>query len=173
MVALIQPLPTAVPDEAAAEEIFESAFAGGPYDVEGGGLGRVLGEGDIILPLARQLGRLLGPAFPAPDDSTTAADLSALGTTLAISVAVQCLNLGESFPGPTVFALLPEWERMLGIRSGDRLAVDARQAQLLARWRTRFAGTPQAILRALAPLLPDWQSWTLVDLDAGDVLVSF
>ena len=75
-----------------------------------------------------------------------------LGTTLAISVAVQCLNLGESFPGPTVFALLPEWERMLGIRSGDRLAVDARQAQLLARWRTRFAGTPQAILRALAPL---------------------
>jgi len=102
--------------------------------------------------LARQLLRLLGPAYPAPDSSASAADALALGAALALGRATNAASLAEAFPD-TASALLSEWETMLGLPvSAGTLTTAQRQERLLARWRTRFAGTPNAILSAVAPL---------------------
>ena len=102
--------------------------------------------------LARQLLRLLGPAYPAPDDSLNAADALNLGRAISDARDTTAASLGEAFPD-TALSLLSEWETMLGLPvSAGRLTTTQRRAALLARWRTRFSGSPNAILSALTPL---------------------
>ncbi len=105
--------------------------------------------------LARMHLRLMGPAYPAADASTNAADAVALATGLSDLRDTNTASLAEAFPN-TASALLSEWERMLGLTvSSGALTTTQRQARLLARWRTQFAGTPNAIVRALTPLNND------------------
>ena len=102
--------------------------------------------------LARQLLRLLGPAYPAPDDSLNAADALNLGRAISDARDTTAASLGEAFPD-TALSLLSEWETMLGLPvSAGRLTTTQRRAALLARWRTRFSGSPDAIVSALTPL---------------------
>lgn len=101
---------------------------------------------------ARQLLRLLGPAYPAPDGSTNAADALALADVILGEVETTAHSLDDAFPD-TVRSIITEWEQMLGLPvSAGVLSNSARRTALLARWRTRFAGTPNAILTALTPL---------------------
>lgn len=103
--------------------------------------------------LARQLLRLLGPAYPAPNNSTNAADALALGAALADERFTFRGALDSAFPDTVREALITEWEQMLALPSlSSTLTYAQRRIALLARWRTRFAGTPDAILAALAPL---------------------
>lgn len=101
--------------------------------------------------LARQLLRLKGPAYPAPDGSLNAADAVALAFALANGRDTNAASLDEAFP-ISALRLLAEWEAMLGLPDGSARETDERQVALLARWRTRFAGTPNAIVSALTPL---------------------
>lgn len=102
--------------------------------------------------LARQLLRLLGPAYPAPDDSLNAADALNLGRAISDARDTNAASLGEAFPD-SALSLLSEWETMLGLPvSAGRLTTTQRRAALLARWRTRFSGSPDAIISALTPL---------------------
>lgn len=102
--------------------------------------------------LARQLLRLVGPAYPAADGTANAADALALGSAVATSRTTNTSSLDEAFPDSAA-ALLSEWEVMLRLPPGaGLLSTAARRLALTARWRTRFAGTPDAILRALTPL---------------------
>lgn len=101
---------------------------------------------------ARQLLRLLGPAYPAPDDSLNAADALNLGRAISDARDTNAASLGEAFPD-SALSLLSEWETMLGLPvSAGRLTTTQRRAALLARWRTRFSGSPDAIISALTPL---------------------
>lgn len=102
--------------------------------------------------LARMIGRLLGPAYQAPDASQNADAFLALGDALATSRGVTITSLAQAFPDAAT-NLLDEWEVMLALSPGAGLYTTAqRQTRLLARWRTRFAGTPNAIIAALTPL---------------------
>jgi len=146
MTIQLQPLPSAL---AASSEV--QAIVAASYGTRYDHLGEVLTPTDVLR-TARQLGPLLGPAYSAPDGSTNAADFMAFGAILALQRAFGIANLGEAFPdSPT--DLLSEWERMLGLPDGSLIATDdARRTALLARWRTRFAGTPNAMITALTPL---------------------
>ena len=105
--------------------------------------------------LARMHLRLMGPAYPAADASTNAADAVALATGLSDLRDTNTASLAEAFPN-TASALLSEWERMLGLTvSSGALTTTQRQARLLARWRTRFSGSPDSIISALTPLNSD------------------
>jgi uncharacterized protein YmfQ (DUF2313 family) len=102
--------------------------------------------------LARQLLRLLGPAFPAPDDSLNAADALNLGRAISDARDTTVASLDEAFPDAALYTL-DSWETMLGLPvSAGRLTTTERRAALLARWRTRFSGSPDAIVSALTPL---------------------
>lgn len=160
---LAQPLPTALGDPDGTLAVLESLAPGIPYIDE-------YSDADIetAVPLARQVARLRGPAYPSPDGSANAGDALALGLGLMLSSVTQRFVAGEAFPGTSVYALIDEWEAMLGV-SHRNLPLADRQALLLARWRTRYAGTPQAILRAIAPLaLPTYATIavTVIGFDA-------
>lgn len=102
--------------------------------------------------LARQLLRLLGPAYPAADNSLNAADAINLGRGISDARDTNAASLNEAFPDTALY-LLSEWETMLGLPvSSGRLTTTERRAALLARWRTRFSGSPDAIVSALTPL---------------------
>lgn len=143
---LLQPLPTIIGNPSATGDLAESI-----YGTRYAHLGDVL-DMPKILAMAHQVGRLMGPSYAAPDGSANAADFLTLGIMLAMQRAFGIANLGEAFPdSPTT--LLDEWEAMLGLPSGVGLLTDdARRTRLLAQWRTRFAGTPQAIEQAIAPV---------------------
>ena len=145
MPPLLLPLPSALPSALAVAAILADSY-GADYDH----LGEILTP-KVILPIVRQLARLRGPAFPSPDGSPNAGDVLTLGAELALSRALTLATLAEAFPD-SVTTMLSEWETMLGLPNGASLTDDARRLRLLARYRTRFAGTPQAILSALTPL---------------------
>ena len=105
--------------------------------------------------LARQLLRLLGPAYPAADNSLNAADAINLGRGISDARDTNAASLNEAFPDTALY-LLSEWETMLGLPvSSGRLTTTERRAALLARWRTRFSGSPDSIISALTPLNSD------------------
>ena len=147
MPPLLLPLPSALPSALAVAAILADSY-GADYDH----LGEILTP-KVILPIVRQLARLRGPAFPSPDGSPNAGDVLTLGAELALSRALTIATLGEAFPD-SVTTMLSEWETMLGLPNGASLTDDDRRLRLLARYRTRFAGTPQAILSALTPISP-------------------
>jgi hypothetical protein len=146
MTSQLQPLPSTVAASSEVQAILAASY-GTRYDP----VGEVLTSTDVLR-LARQCGSLLGPAYSAPDGSTNASDLLSFGAILALQRAFGIANLGEAFSNSTT-DLLSEWERMLGLPDGSLIATDdARRTALLARWRTRFAGTPNAMITALTPL---------------------
>lgn len=102
--------------------------------------------------VARMLARLLGPAYQAPDTSQNARAFLAFADAVVTARTTALTSLAQAFPDAAT-NLLDEWEVLLALSPGASLLTTAqRQARLLARWRTRFAGTPQAILSALAAL---------------------
>lgn len=103
--------------------------------------------------LARQLLRLLGPAWQAPDGSVTAVDMLALGD--ALDALLDSLEgaLDEAFPD-TVTEMLDEWEAALALPSLPSQSVATRRTAILAATRAGFAGSPQAILAAIQTLVP-------------------
>ena len=148
MPPLLLPLPSALPAAGEVAAILSESY-GAPY----AHLGEILRPNGVVA-LARQLARLRGPAFPSPDGSPNAGDVLALGAELALSRALTIATLGEAFPDTVSAPMLAEWEAMLGLPNGASLTDDDRRLRLLARYRTRFAGTPQAILSALTPISP-------------------
>ncbi len=101
---------------------------------------------------ARRLGRMLGPAVQAPDDSATAAEL--LGLADGIEAARDTLDdvRDEAFVD-TASELLTEWEIALGVQLGVQETAD-RRAALLAITRTRRGGSPQDLLAAMRLFAP-------------------
>lgn len=97
--------------------------------------------------LARQLARLLGPAYQAGDTSRVAADLLALGAALADTRATTTGTLDDAFVDATTH-LLDEWEARLGLAPGIALATADRQARLVAKVRAAFGGQPDQIAAA-------------------------
>ncbi len=70
--------------------------------------------------LARQLLRLVGPGWQAPDGSSNAADALARGATLADSRQMLLDTALEAFPS-LASDLLSEWEALLGVPADDTL----------------------------------------------------
>ncbi len=99
---------------------------------------------------ARQLATLLGPAYQAGDDSNNAAEFLALGGALADVRNVILDSLREAF-ATEAWDLLSELETIYGLPVRTDLAEEDRQARLVAKIRAARAGTPQGILRAVAP----------------------
>lgn len=101
---------------------------------------------------ARRLGRLLGPAVQAPDDSATAAELLALADGLEAARTTLEDVRDEGFVD-TADELLTEWEIALGVQMGVAALAD-RRATLLAIMRTRRGGSPQDLLAAIQTVVP-------------------
>lgn len=101
---------------------------------------------------ARALGAALGTAYQGPDGSVHASDLLAVGAAIATMTGRVRAAMNEAYPGSAV-ELLDEWEVMLGLPVDPYLGTAARQARLLARWRSLRGGTPQAIALAVTALL--------------------
>lgn len=93
---------------------------------------------------ARALARLRGPEIQAPDGSRMAADLLALGGTLAALRATVLRAIEQAHPGAAT-DLLAALEEQYGLPSGAALPLSQRQARLLAKVRARGRGTLQAL----------------------------
>lgn len=100
--------------------------------------------------LARQLGRLVGPAVQAPDDSLAAAEYLALGGALALARQATLDAIAEAIPA-SADDLLPEWEEHLGLPVQPQDTDDDRRARILARLRAA-GGTVQRIERSSGTL---------------------
>lgn len=98
--------------------------------------------------LARQLLRLVGPGWQAPDGSNNAADALARGATLADSRQMLLDTALESFASLAT-DLLSEWEALLGVAADDTLPDADRRARLAAYARSQLGGSPQAIAAAV------------------------
>ena len=98
--------------------------------------------------LARQLLRLVGPGWQAPDGSNNAADALARGATLADSRQMLLDTALEAFASLAT-DLLSEWEALLGIPADDTLPDADRRARLAAYARSQLGGSPQAIAAAV------------------------
>lgn len=101
---------------------------------------------------ARRLGRLLGPAVQAPDDSATAAELLGLAEGVEQARTVLDSVRDEAFVD-TADELLTEWEIALGVALGVQTTADRRTA-LLAITRARRSGSPQDLLAAVQLYVP-------------------
>lgn len=101
--------------------------------------------------LARQLLRLVGPGWQAPDGSNNAADALARGATLADSRQMLLDTALEAFASLAT-DLLSEWEALLGIPADDTLPDADRRARLAAYARSQLGGSPQAIAAAVASI---------------------
>ncbi len=103
-------------------------------------------SGDI----ARRLLSAIGPAYQAPDGSHNASDALTLGDALADAYTDMLLCMNESFASSAT-ALLSEIEELYGLTVRADLAAPTRRIRLLAKIRAGRAGTPQNILRSVAP----------------------
>lgn len=101
--------------------------------------------------LARQILRLVGPGWQAPDGSNNAADALARGATLADSRQMLLDTALEAFPS-LASDLLSEWEALLGVPADDTLPDADRRARLAAYARAQLGGSPQAIAAAVASI---------------------
>lgn len=100
--------------------------------------------------LARQLGRLVGPAVQAPDDSIAAQEYLALGGSLATARSGLLSAIAEATP-QLATDLLAEWEDLLRLPAGDRLTTAERRARIVARLRAQ-GGSPTRIESATSAL---------------------
>jgi hypothetical protein len=98
--------------------------------------------------IARQLARLIGPAYQPKDGTVIAADLLQLGGGIAGGRDTNLASVDEAFPDSAV-QLLDELETEYGLQVRQDLSTAARQARLLAKIRAQFAGTLQQIQSSL------------------------
>lgn len=89
--------------------------------------------------VARRLARWMGPALGARDGSNAAARLLALGATIATTRTYTARSLLECFPH-TAVDTIGQWERSLGMLSGEGDSLASRQRSATARWRAIHAG---------------------------------
>lgn len=101
------------------------------------------GDTEARVRLARQIGRLLGPWYSAPDGSRNAADLIAHAQEVD-DTRTDLENAGlEAFINLTTY-LLSEYEGVYGI-TAIATTTEGRRAALLARSRAGFVAHPVAI----------------------------
>lgn len=128
---------------------------------------------DIALPtgstdadrFARSLALLIGPSITAVDGSLVAEDLRVLGGMLARARSRVLLAVAQSHPS-SASELLDELEEEYGLPRGASLSTADRQARLLAKVRSRNAGTLPALLITVQTLATEAElltiSWDLV-----------
>jgi uncharacterized protein YmfQ (DUF2313 family) len=122
-------------------------------------------ENSVAGEFARQLLTLFGPALQAPDNSTTAAELLAIGGALASARNTTVTSLDEAFAN-TATQMLSELEASYGLQSRPDLSVEARRTRLLAKIRANRAGSPQGILAAVRTYDP---TATIVEVTPDDI----
>ncbi len=119
--------------------------------------------------LARAWAKALGPSQKFADGTAAGADAATVGVALARHELVLRRALREAFI-TTAVDTLSDWERMLGLPVGAALDPEVRQRRLLARWRARRGGSPQAIVAAVEALLPTGTSVSLEEVAYADVV---
>lgn len=105
------------------------------------------GGSETEVTLARQIGRLLGPWFRAPDGSRNAADLLAFGMAVGDARETTTASGLEAYVSLATY-LLPEYETLYRITARGTSTEDRRNA-LLARARAGFVGAPRTIEAAI------------------------
>lgn len=125
----------------------------------------------LAVQIARQMLRLVGAGWQAPQDSLNAADFLALAESFA-DLREELLGVwDQAFVSSATSdnGLLTEWERLLGLPIEPTSTDAARQARLLAYVRASVAGTPQAIKNSVEAYTG---SCTIVETTADAVLAS-
>jgi len=102
--------------------------------------------------LARQLARLVGAGWQAPQGSLNAADVLALAASLDDG-RIELLSLLDQAFANTATSLLAELETTYGIIPDASMSVAARQARLVAVLQSRVGGSPQNIRTAVQSLV--------------------
>lgn len=100
------------------------------------------------LAIARQMLRVIGAGWQAPQDSLTAADALAFGASLDDARLMLISLLDQAFAN-TVSSMIAEWEAAYGLLPDSSLTLADRQARLLAFIRSSGAGSPQSIASAV------------------------
>lgn len=106
-------------------------------------------EDSIPGKLARQLARLIGPAYQPKDLSIVAARLLALGDLLADSKAKEQESIDQAFVSHAT-SLLTELEALYDLPSGESsLTTEERQIRLLTLTNSNRSGSPESILQTV------------------------
>ena len=100
------------------------------------------------LAIARQMLRVIGAGWQAPQDSLTAADALALGASLDDARLMLLDLLNQAFAN-TVTSMIAEWEAAYGLLPDSSLTLADRQMRLLTFLRSTGAGSPQSIASAV------------------------
>ena len=100
------------------------------------------------LAIARQMLRVIGAGWQAPQDSLTAADALAFGASLDDARLMLIDLLNQAFP-LTVTSMIAEWEAAYGLLPDSSLTLADRQMRLLTFLRSTGAGSPQSIASAV------------------------
>ena len=100
------------------------------------------------LAIARQLLRVIGAGWQAPQGSLTAADALAFGASLDDARLMLIDLLDQAFP-TTVTSMVAEWEAAYGLLPDSSLTLADRQMRLLTFLRSSGAGSPQSIASAV------------------------
>ena len=90
------------------------------------------------LAIARQMLRVIGAGWQAPQDSLTAADALAFGASLDDARLMLLDLLNQAFAN-TVTSMIAEWEAAYGLLPDSSLTLADRQARLLAFMRAKPA----------------------------------
>ncbi len=102
---------------------------------------------------ARQLAKILGPAYTPKDGTAAGADALAWGDALAEIKATQDTSIDQAF-ADTATDLLSELELQRGIPVSVVLVDSERQVNLTAAVRANFSGSPNDILAAVRTISP-------------------
>ena len=100
------------------------------------------------LAIARQMLRVIGAGWQAPQDSLTAADALAFGASLDDARLMLLDLLNQAFAN-TVTSMIAEWEAAYGLLPDSSLTLADRQMRLLTFLRSTGAGSPQSIASAV------------------------
>ena len=100
------------------------------------------------LAIARQMLRVIGAGWQAPQDSLTAADALAFGASLD-DARLMLLDLLDQAFASTVTSMIAEWEAAYGLLPDSSLTLADRQMRLLTFLRSTGAGSPQSIASAV------------------------
>lgn len=100
------------------------------------------------LAIARQLLRVIGAGWQAPQGSLTAADALAFGASLDDARLMLISLLGQAFP-LSVTSMIAGWESAYGLLPDSSLTLAERQMRLLTFLRSTGAGSPQSIASAI------------------------
>jgi uncharacterized protein YmfQ (DUF2313 family) len=114
---------------------------------------------------ARRLARAIGPVVQPANGTRIAADLLALGGSIADGRSTLRTVIAQAF-ADSANDLLGELERVYGLAlERTDLSVAARQTRLLAKIRATRGGSPQAMLLAVRAIDP---TATITEFKAGD-----